>query len=109
MIYPLDSEVRSRIMADFRARRGPFRFSCIIPYALVSHYGTGSIKKQQANAFIKELGLRPAVALAKGGNPQSTYFILDEEALAGKSAREIRHYFHEERGLPFDDSGRWFG
>ncbi len=94
---PLDPEVRAELLADLRARRGPWRYDVLSAYHLVAHYGVNRVKRMAAGAFLREVSARSVLSSHAG-----TTFILyalDPE-LAKLTGKGIYAHFRAERGLP---------
>jgi hypothetical protein len=99
-LYPLEPEVRGRVLADHRDRRGPFARGILLPHDLVGYYGVQHVKRLQAGALLRELG---AVVLKarplRSTTPQTTLYILDP-VLKDLRPMEALAEFRRERGLP---------
>lgn len=94
-LHPLDPEVFTRIKADHRARRGPFRHAVVMAHELVGHYDVRSIKITQATWALRQIGTREMLVR---DTPRTRLFIVDPSPVDVKPS-EARSIFLQERGL----------
>ena len=92
--FPLAPEQRSRVLADLKARRGPFAHSVVSAYEVASHY---SLRRYPVAAVMNEA----AVTYFDSGHTGASYrlYVFDE-GVARLSARGVYDHFLHERGLP---------
>lgn len=95
-LHPLDPEVFTRIKADHRSRRGPFRHAVVMAHELVAHYGVRSIKRTQAAWALRQIGTREKLSLV---TPRTRLFVVDPSLVDLKPAEVLAEY-RRERGLP---------
>jgi hypothetical protein len=93
---PPGAEVFGRIRADFRARRGPFRYSVVMPHELVAAYDVRNLKTSQATWSLRQLGSQEKITR---GKPRVRFFVVDP-SLMDAHPGEARSQFRRERGIP---------
>jgi hypothetical protein len=96
MLTPIDSDVFGQIKVDYRNRRGPFAYSAVGAFELVSHYDVRNIKTTQATEAMRKLGLRDVLCQ---GNSRIRLFVTDP-TLAEARPAEVMAAYRRERGLP---------
>jgi hypothetical protein len=94
--FPLDAETRAELLADIRARRGPFRYDVVAALELVAHYGVNRVKRMAAGMLLREVAAREVSSSQSGA--AFTLFILEPE-VARLTAKGILAHFRQERGL----------
>jgi hypothetical protein len=95
--FPLDPETRAELLADLRARRGPFRYDVVAALELVAHYGVNRVKRMAAAMLMREVAVA-SLSSSQSGAP-FTLFILEPE-VARLTAAGIYAHYRRERGLP---------
>lgn len=103
-VTPIDPEVRSRVLADLRARRGCFKHGVLIARELISSYGRDVMGIMAANAILREVALREVRAHRKGGG-QTYLFVVDARFLH-VAPKAVLEEFRRARNLPTAGTGR---